>query len=253
MNKRQVHANFSKNAASYDDHAAVQKRCAEKLIEMAGKEHSRILEIGCGTGVYTSLLRRKYPSAFITAIDISEDMIGAARRKMSDENVFFAADDAEDISIDGTFDLITSNASFQWFDDLGASFNLFSKLFDNKGLLCFSMYGPETFKELKVVLSERFGSGQRLNSSEFMPLSQVKKLAEKYFREVTMFEKYIKADFASLWDLLWDIKYSGTRGRGLDKKVFLGKNDIKEMEKIYIEKFGGITATHHVFFCKAEA
>ena len=253
MNKQQVHANFSKNAASYDDHAAVQRQCAEKLIKMAGEGHARILEVGCGTGIYTSLLRRKYPAALITALDISDDMIGVARRKISDENAFFIADDAEDISISGTFDLITSNASFQWFDDLDTSFKLFSKLFDKNGLLCFSMYGPGTFNEFKEVLSAHFGRRQWLNSSDFMSFKDIGSLVRKHFHNVKMKEEYIKVEFESLFGFLKDIKYSGTRGRGLGKDAFLGKNAIKEMEKTYIKKFGKITATHHVFFCKAEA
>ena len=68
-----------------------------------------------------------------------------------------------------------------------------------------------------------------------------------------MNEVHIKVEFESLLEFLKDIKYSGTRGRGLGEDIFLGKNTIKEMEKTYIKKFSKIIATHHVFFCRAEA
>ena len=55
-----------------------------------------------------------------------------------------------------------------------------------------------------------------------------------------------------LWDFVKDVKHSGTRGEGLGSSTFLGKYAIREMERTYIEKFGSIVATHHVYFCKAK-
>lgn len=44
------------------------------------KKHN-ILEIGCGTGVYTKFLARKLPESKITGLDISKNMITLARKK----------------------------------------------------------------------------------------------------------------------------------------------------------------------------
>ena len=253
MDKSVIAGNFSKSAVSYDDHAAIQRKCAEKLISlMQGDKFSRILEIGCGTGIYTRLLRKAFTGAHITAIDISEDMLKVAREKLDGENISYVVADGENIPREGKFDLITSNASFQWFENLTGAVEMFSGALTGGGTLCFSMYGPETFREFKEVLSEHFGRRKWLSSSRFTSFEQMEALIERYFGNTDMTEECFPAEFFSLWDFLKDVKHSGTRGEGLGSSTFLGKYAIREMERTYIEKFGSIVATHHVYFCKAK-
>ncbi|RKY42765.1 MAG: malonyl-[acyl-carrier protein] O-methyltransferase BioC [Candidatus Makaraimicrobium thalassicum] len=252
MDKRIINGNFSKNAKSYDDHAAVQSRCAERLIELIrGERFSRILEIGCGTGIYTRLLRDKYGDAEMTALDISEDMIGVARKKFPAGDVSFRVADGEQMAMDGKADLITSNASFQWFEDLCGTLELFAEALADGGVLCFSMYGPETFKEFRDVLESHFGRHRRLSSSRFICREEMEIILAKYFKRFELAEERFTADFSSIWDFLRDVKHSGSRGEGLENDLFLGRDAIREMEKTYIEKFNRIVATHHVYFCKA--
>ena len=252
MDKEIIAGNFSKNADSYDAHSAVQTRCAEKLLkQLKRKDFPRILEIGCGTGSYTRLLRGKYKNSEILAVDISPDMVRFARKKLTDENIKFKVADGEKIQEEENFDLITSNASFQWFEDLEMTLEIFKNKLEDNGVLCFSMYGPDTFSEFKEVLGEHFGRRRWLSSSRFVTRGQIERVLEKHFKKFKLTEKHFSVDFFSLWDFLQDIKHSGTRGEGLSSSVFLGKYAIKEMELTYIEKFGSIVATHHVYFCEA--
>jgi malonyl-CoA O-methyltransferase len=254
MDKKIITGNFSRNAASYDDHAAVQKSCAEKLIGLAGKRGvTRILEIGCGTGNYTRILRDAYARADITAIDIAEDMVNLARGKFPEGDVHFKVADGEQTVFNGRFDLITSNASFQWFEDLEKAIAIFSRVLVDGGMLCFSMYGPETFREFKEVLGAHFRRRSvDLSSSGFASRSRMENILKKHFKKFEISEECFNVAFFSLWDFLRNVKCSGTRGEGLGGKIFLGKYAIKEMEKTYVEKFGGIFATHHVYFCRAQ-
>ncbi|MFH1846047.1 MAG: malonyl-ACP O-methyltransferase BioC [Candidatus Omnitrophota bacterium] len=246
-----VNANFSKSAVSYDYHATVQKKCGQMLIEEIGdRPFRRILEIGCGTGTYTQMLKNTYKDAFITAVDISDDMINVAKNKFFDEQISFLSNDGEQLKFKDRFDLITSNASLQWFEDLGGTFEFFNDILAENGMVCFSMYGPETFRELKEVLSVHYGARKWLTSSRFISLERTKSFLERHFGSFELKEEHLEVEFLSLWDFLSNIKHSGTRGQGLGKSFFLGKYAIREMERTYIEKFGGITATHHVFFCK---
>jgi len=254
MDKKIITGNFSRNACSYDDHAAVQKICAEKLIGFAEKRDvRRILEIGCGTGNYTRILRDTYNRADITAIDIAEDMIDLAREKFPEGGVRFEVADGERAGSGGRLDLITSNASFQWFEDLEKALTIFSRALAGGGVLCFSMYGPETFREFKEVLGTHFRRRSvDLSSSGFASRSEIENILKKYFKKFEISEECFNVAFLSLWDFLRNVKYSGTRGEGLGGKIFLGKHAIKEMEKTYVKKFGGIFTTHHVFFCRAQ-
>src|SRR3990167_3889175 len=127
MDKKAVIRNFSRYARSYDKYADVQKRAASELLESIREEGFReILEIGCGTGNYTLLLRERFKNASLKAIDISGKMIDVASEKLKDKNIEFIVADAETVDIRGDFDCITSNASFQWFSDLGKTIKKYS-------------------------------------------------------------------------------------------------------------------------------
>lgn len=56
-----------------------------KLIQglSASRTRTNILEVGCGTGKNLINLCRNFPEAEITGLDISEDMIRVARKKLS--------------------------------------------------------------------------------------------------------------------------------------------------------------------------
>jgi malonyl-CoA O-methyltransferase len=250
IDKKIISGNFSKNAVTYEDHAAVQKNCAEKLIDMIELDYfPRILEIGCGTGVYTRMLLERYPDAQITAIDISGEMVSLARERTCSKRVNFEVSDGECIRQEKKFDLITSNASFQWFQDLDRSFSCFAENLSAGGVLCFSMYGPQTFREFKEVLGVHMGPRQWLSSSRFAEKDEVRRCLERYFKDFELKEENYKVDFFSIWDFLQNIKKSGARGEGLGG-AFIGKYAIREMEKTYIDKFGLVTATHHIYFCR---
>lgn len=254
MDKNTIRNNFSKNAATYDDHARVQKVCAERLInllQVQKNNFSRILETGCGTGGYTAILRAMYPKASIIASDISKEMIKIAQTKCGRMSIIFKTADSDEYWRDKKFDLITSNAAFQWFSSFDRALKNCAGLLAPEGTLCFSMYGPGTFIELQKVFLYHFGRRSLLSSSSFLPYEKVKNRLRRHFANFELTEEHFTVDFSSFWDFLRNIKYSGGRGEGLPADIFIGKDKIKEMERTYMKKFGRIVATHHVFFCKA--
>ena len=114
MDKSVIQDNFSRNACSYDNHSSVQAGCAERLSALVSDlaPGGDILEIGCGTGIFTSKLAGLYRDARITAMDISEEMVNIARRKVPGGNIRFVTTDGGKISAEEKFDLIVSNAVF---------------------------------------------------------------------------------------------------------------------------------------------
>ncbi|WP_157217142.1 trans-aconitate 2-methyltransferase [Flavisphingomonas formosensis] len=85
------------------------------------------IDIGCGPGNSTELMRNRYPEARISGLDSSDDMIAAARRRMPD--VDFSVADIAGWSPAERYDLILANAVLQWLPDHAALFpRLFGKL-----------------------------------------------------------------------------------------------------------------------------
>ncbi|MFH1394612.1 MAG: methyltransferase domain-containing protein [Candidatus Omnitrophota bacterium] len=253
MNKEMIQKNFSRNAAHYSAHSTVQKKCAKKLFDMIClRNFDNILEIGCGTGFYTNMLRERYPAAQITAVDISPEMINLAKKEYACRNVKFEVLDAEKVFPERKFDLITSNAVFQWFENIGVSVKHFAKILNPGGSFCFSIYGRETFAEFEQVLNLYWGVNNILSSSRFLPEETISKVMKESFKEVVVKSLFLKTQFCSLMDFLQEIKFSGCRGEGLKNQHFLGKNMFKNLENLYLDKFGGITATHHLIFYSAK-
>jgi ubiquinone/menaquinone biosynthesis C-methylase UbiE len=77
--------------------------------------HSKVLEVGCGTGQLTERLANF--GFNLTAIDIGPSMIAVARRRLDRSAVSFLVASFEDFPVgEASFDLIVSGAAFHWVD-----------------------------------------------------------------------------------------------------------------------------------------
>jgi malonyl-CoA O-methyltransferase len=252
MDKGIVVKNFSKHAHTYDKYADIQRRAARGLLGLIKKRDvADILEIGSGTGNYTLLLKREFANARIKAVDISGNMVEVAAEKIKDMNVEFMVGDAEDMDLAGRFNLITSNACFQWFEDLDGSLTRYKDLLKDDGIILFSIFGPETFHELNMSLG-RLAGGVSAGAGNFAGRREIEKILGKNFKKVSVKEAKFKKTFSCVMDLLSEIKYTGTNGNGLGGKVFFTPRVLKRLEEIYLGRFRRIRATYQVFYCFGE-
>lgn len=78
-----------------------------------------ILEIGCGTGTNIEQLQFHFPDAHILGLDLSEDMLDVARKKLGTSNHirFLNAEYGSDDLDEGPFDMILLSYSLTMFDD----------------------------------------------------------------------------------------------------------------------------------------
>lgn len=86
----------------------------------------RIIDIGCGPGNSTAVLKSRWPDSEVLGLDSSETMIKAAKENYNNIK-WLVADASGDLSALGSFDLIFSNAALQWIPDHHL---LLPKLFD---------------------------------------------------------------------------------------------------------------------------
>ena len=75
---------------------------------------SEIIDIGCGPGNSTRVVKNRFPNARAVGLDSSENMLEAARRDNPDCE-FLKRDAGGDLSeFSGKFDVVFSNACIQW-------------------------------------------------------------------------------------------------------------------------------------------
>ncbi len=249
MDKAILLKNFSRFASLYDKYADVQKVPALKLLDgLKKRKISSILEIGCGSGNYTLLLREKFGSAELKAVDISKEMVVIAGEKLKNKGVEFIVQDAENFNLSSRFDLITSNACFQWFDDMEKALIKYKQWLNQGGIISFSVFGPETFCELSAALKD-VARNASIQAGDFISIATIKRILADNFKEIKIEEIRREETFSHLKSLLDKIRYSGIRGRGVQEKIFFGRDFLNKLERAYLERFKKIIATYQIFVC----
>ncbi len=252
MEKDTLIRNFSRYAHLYDRHAQVQNYTASLLLEEMGDlKVNKILEIGCGTGNFTSLLRNKFKAAQIKAVDISAEMVEVARDKLSGEKIEFVIADAQYLQSRESFNLITSNACLHWFNHLEGVLKGYKKLLRRGGEVYFSIFGPLTFRELQESLSS-IAKRSALSSGNFLGREGIQQMMQDNFSEVKIKEVVFTQTHVDLKELFYKIKYTGVRGNGLDGKIVFTPGLIERLEQCYLDKFKAIKVTYQVFICQGK-
>lgn len=244
--------NFSRCADRYDAYADVQRTAADALMRyLPAGGINKILEIGCGTGILTARLKERYPASRVEAVDISCRMIEKAKGKLPGTDIIFSVCDAEEMRLERRFDLVASSAVFQWFQDIAGSIAAYRGALTEKGTLAFSVFGPATFLELDSVLKSCVDHGPSVESSAFCGKGELEKILKKHFSGVLVDELVVAKTFASLEELLKNIKYTGARGAAAGRDFAWSRGLINKTERCYKTAYRDIRATYQILLCRA--
>lgn len=252
---------FSRAAATYDEHARLQKELADELAgalsqaHAAGKPPRRILELGCGTGSYTRLLAGRFPQAEIVALDFSQQMIHAAEEKMADRpglrlvcadgEKFLAGDWGEEL-----FDLVTSNAALQWFADHRGSLRNIAKRQPPGGQLLATVFGPQTLQELRLGLAAIFGRNIEMAAQAFPSYEELRTLLACFFAQVHIDRKILRRNYPSSLDLLMQIKKTGTGGWQTGKGFIFTRTRLQNLDQWFAKHYGGCLVSYEMFLVR---
>jgi malonyl-CoA O-methyltransferase len=155
--KQGIRRNFARRAGSYDRHACVQRLMAQGLLALLEDRlprAGRLLEIGCGTGYFTGLLKQSCNGASLVALDLDPALVAAAKERLgAAARLAWLVADGETLSR-GSFDAIVANAAFQWLTRPAESLASYFGLLNPGGWLAFSSLGPATFRELAASLEQ---------------------------------------------------------------------------------------------------
>ena len=155
----EIVASFGARAESYELNAGLQKAIAARLARfLPPLKRPKVLELGCGTGLFSRHLIERYPDGSFVLTDASPAMLAECRRNLagaSGSRIDFGIMDASRPGGQGPFDLIAMSMALHWLPDQRASLERLRRLLAPSGVLLYAALGPETFAEWRAVLSEQ--------------------------------------------------------------------------------------------------
>lgn len=123
------------------------------------------VDVGCGTGRVTELLLRHLPRGTVLAVDASEGMVEAARRRFEgDPRVRVEHGDILWLEVEEPVDVIFSTATFHWITDHERLFGRLAKLLKPGGRLVAQCGGTGNIARTLVV-AERVMSEDRFKDA----------------------------------------------------------------------------------------
>ena len=145
---------FNKAAKTYNTNAALQHEVGRRLLDRLTFftiKPGTILDLGMGTGYITQQLANSYPDSKIIGLDLAEKMLNQATS--SSANYSLICGNMSNLPIaDNSVDIIFSNFSLQWCENIATVFTECRRVLKNDGLLIFTLPGPHTLYELRQAL-----------------------------------------------------------------------------------------------------
>ncbi|MNI18398.1 Trans-aconitate 2-methyltransferase [compost metagenome] len=122
--RNEVSSQFDEVAQKYDAQRKMLIPCFDDFYQIsvsmaeAPTHTPNILDLGAGTGLFSSLLLQKYPQAKLTLIDISEKMLEIAKLRLSGfADIDYILDDYTHFVSPEKFDIIISSLSIHHLSD----------------------------------------------------------------------------------------------------------------------------------------
>lgn len=254
LNKAQLRAAFERAAPHYDQAAVLQREVGTRLLERLALMRllpEVVLDIGAGTGHSTQGLARHYRKARLIALDLSPGMLRQTRRRSPWWRAWqLVCGDAECLPLaDASCDLIFSNLTLQWCQNLAASCAEMRRVLRPGGLLLFSTLGPDSLKELRASWAVADGHS---HVNAFVDMHDVgDSLLHARFADPVMDMEQLTMTYVDAFALMRDLKTLGahnvTAGRA---HGLTGKNRLKTMLAAYegLRRDGLLPATYEVVY-----
>jgi len=154
LDPRAVAASFGAASRSYDAAAWLQTQVRDELLSrltLLPAPPQAVLDLGAGTGVAALAMKRRYPRATVTAVDLAAPMLKIARQRSRFwRRIRCVEADARALPLeDASVDLVFSNLMLQWIVPPDAALAEARRVLRPGGLLLLSSFGPETLQELR--------------------------------------------------------------------------------------------------------
>ena len=208
---RKVGGAFERNLDGYDKSALAQREICSRLVgdikSSVPKDFldsvSTVLEIGCGTGMFTSALSQILGSANWYLNDLTEKICASAANKIGGHPEIIAGD-VLDVELPKNIDMVVSSSCFQWVGDLNALFKKIHSSIKCGGIFAFSTFGGQNYIQIRSLL------GKGLEYREMGEIIEI--LGKTGFSVVHSAEDLRALEFKSPREVLRHIKSTGVNG-----------------------------------------
>ena len=256
--KPAVRRSFERAASTYDRNSVLQCEVGARLLRHLDPmriDPTRVVDLGCGTGILFKYLAKRYPRADLLGIDLAPAMLRRAERRtpawkrwLGLRRPRLVCADAERLPLaPGSAELLFSNLALQWCDPR-AVFAEASRVLAPGGVLVFSTFGPDTLKELR----EAFAGDGFEHVNTFVDMHDLgDALVHAGLAEPVVDMEMITLEYSRVELLLRDLKAIGARNalpgrpRGLS-----GRGRFRDMiERYERHRRGGVLpATYEVIY-----
>lgn len=207
MDKALISRRFAKAVGTYLDKADVQRYVASRMAELTGRYipsdiQERVLEIGCGTGMFTRMYLQQAAPEEMWLNDLCPE-VEPYLADVLGEKVHFMAKDAETLAFPEGQDLIVSCSAVQWFEDLSRFFSGCRKLLHEGGYLAFSTFGPHNTEEVATLTA---------TGLSYPSLEELKEMLMARYEVVYAHEEQLRLSFSSPLEVLKHLKETGVTG-----------------------------------------
>ncbi len=226
--KSKVQQAFSRQAASYDLHAKFQAQVAEQSAELVASLQSRIaiadgevLEIGCGTGLFSQKLIKLFPGREITLSDISAEMLNTCKMRLTNQNnssaqIKFLQMDAEEIAEEPKYAVIASSFAIQWFFEPIAGIARLMSALSPGGLFIFSVPGDESCIEWREACRR---ANVPFTRNPMPSMEQLKQFASRMGLEFRLREKILAETHKDAASMMRSMKEIGANTQKNDLQL----------------------------------
>ncbi len=260
IDKLEVRRAFSKAAASYDASAVLQREVCTRMLERLDYvklQPNRILDVGSGTGWGTRQLAHRYPVAQIVALDIALGMLKAGRGRLSWWQKLFGGAtqlqlcaDVEALPLSlQSFEMVWSNLTVQWCNDLPATFAEIQRILKVDGLLMFSTFGPDTLKELRMAFNGVDGYNHINRFADMHDIGDM--LLAAGFAEPVMDMEFITLTYDDVKSVMQDLRSIGAHNATVGRSPgMMGKAKWASILQNYesLRRNGKLPATFEVIY-----
>lgn len=246
--KQSIARAFDGAAKTYDSHAHLQRTVAQHLFALIRdrlKHCVFVVDAGCGTGYFASLLGRT--DLQVIQLDIAYNMCRHAAHNR--QQTTLQADIEHLPFADNSVAALFSSLTLQWSLDLEANLCQIHRILRPEAPFAFSTLGPDTLRELRKS-SAKAGGPEHAN--RFASKQELcRNLTAAGFTDFVVEEKHETLYYPDIYALMRALKGLGANSKTTATHKFVGKDYFPTLDSLYRQEYGsekGIPVSWQVFY-----